>query len=684
MYANIILPLKLAYTMSYSIPGPLERGIRKGSWVTVTMHFRRYLGIVEDISYSAPEGIAPSRIKPIDTVEPIAAVSYMEIEFWKTVAEYYMCTVGEVFKAAYSGSFSKQIEYLAAQKELKGEEGAADRLIREERENRRGKTEWHMPVLSDMQAEAVRNTEKAFAAGRSVLLNGVTGSGKTEVYITLAIHKLLEGKQVLYMAPEIAMSKQLCGRLKNVFGESLMIFHSRQTSARKKQIFNALKNDSGSPHIILGTRSAVFLPFENLGLVIVDEEHDSSYKQEDPAPRYNGRDTALMLARQLGANVILGSATPSLESFFNVRCGKFAEVRLPEKYYGEKEPEIEIVDTIRARHLHDMKGSFSNRLVNEIAFCIKNHEQVLVFRSRRSYSPVIQCSGCGEVLKCPNCNVNLSYHKYSETVSCHYCGYSAHFNPVCPSCGAEALVPKGAGTEKLEEELKSLFPEAAIERFDADVFRNKTRSDAILKDFASGKTDILVGTQMITKGFDFENLALVAVISGDSLLSFQDFRNDERATELLYQLRGRAGRRKTRGKMLVQTDHSSHPVFKSLSEGSPFETRIEDMMTERSMFNYPPCSRMIRIISRDEYEGRLLRTGKALADALSDIRGIAFTGPVAPERNRLKNLYISEIWIKLQRTPLLRQQKAQIASAMESVRKQLDFKTDIFPDVDPL
>jgi primosomal protein N' (replication factor Y) len=680
MYASVLLPLKLGGGMTYAVPEEMRDGIFEGSRVEVTMHFRKYLGVVESVGYELPEGIDPSKVKPIGGIEPFAGVSRSEIEFWRLIADYYMCTVGEVYKAAYSGAFSKQIEYLAGQMAERGDETPAEKLIREDAEESmlRAVRE-NLPKLSELQLKATAQAHEAFAEGKAVLLDGVTGSGKTEVYISLAAESLAAGRSVLYMVPEIAMSRQLCDRLKKVFGTSLMVFHSQQTSAAKKRLYEALKNDSAHPRMVLGTRSAVFLPFERLGLVIVDEEHDASYKQEEPAPRYNGRDAALMLARSRGAKVILGSATPSLESLYNAGTGKFERVALNAKYFGEEDPEIEVVDTIKARKLHDMRGSLSNKLINEIRKCLDAHEQVMVFRSRRSYAPVVQCTECGETVKCPNCDVNLSYHKYNNTLACHYCDYVVPFDPHCPSCGAETLVPRGAGTEKVEEELKAAFPDAVVDRFDADVFQSKTKSNAVLKDFAEGRTDILVGTQMITKGFDFENLALVAVISGDSLLSYQDFRNDERAMEILSQLRGRAGRRRTRGRMLIQTDRPAHPVF-----GAIQTDRRAEMMEERKRFGYPPFTRMMKLIIKDEHEGRLGRVGEALAFELSGIKGLRFSGPVAAERSKLKGLYVTEIWIKLPRNAQLPSLKAAVAAACDRVRGQMDFQTDIVPDVDPL
>ena len=513
-YVDVILPLKLRDLFSYSVPDGID--VERGSWVVVKIVNTRYLGVVA--GFRDPDPVLDrTKIKPVVAVEAMEKVSDSELHFWSMLADYYMCSIGEVFKCAYPSSFFKQVE-------------KSRTLIPKPKEHKLVP----VPELSAAQQGALDKIKSLQSEGRNVLFEGVTGSGKTEVYMNLAAPVLKSGLSVLYLVPEIALSKQLEKRLEAVFGAKLLVWHSKQGPAAKKRILDAIS--VGNPHIVLGTRSAVFLPFRALGLVIIDEEHDSSYKQTDPAPRYNGRDAALMLASIHSAPAVLGSATPSLEALYNVTSGKYGFVALAEKYFGGGGVAVDVIDMTTAYKLHNVKGSFSMKLINMIAATLARGEQVLIFRSRRAYSSYVQCSGCGEVPHCPDCNVALSYHKFNNSLSCHYCGRSFQYQPACAKCGAE-LVLRGAGTEKLEEELKSFFPEAVIDRFDADTVASKKEEERILKDFSSGRTNIMVGTQMVTKGFDFDNLTLVAVINADSLLCMHDFRADERALQLFEQIK---------------------------------------------------------------------------------------------------------------------------------------------------
>ncbi|MCK9625063.1 MAG: primosomal protein N' [Bacteroidales bacterium] len=664
-YVDVILPLKLRGKISYAVPEPFTTQIKVGSWVMVRLIGRRYLAVVEAISDTPPD-IDSNKVKEIESMESLPIVEQNEMDFWRSIAEYYMCSVGEIFKAAYSVSFQKQVEKVRTKKEVKKEFSINS-----------------LPELSVLQQEAYCQIGKYFEKNKIVLLNGVTGSGKTEIYIHLAQKVLEEGKSVLYMVPEIALSRQLNSRLEDIFGEKLMVYHSKQTSLQKKKVFDALKgttSESGSirdAKIILGTRSSVFLPFNELGLVIIDEEHDSSYKQSEPAPRYNGRDAAIMLATKRGTKVILGSATPSMESFYNVTIGKYVQVDLCEKYHGVIEPEIEIIDTNKAYRLHNMKGSFSMQLINQIASRLELGEQVMIFRSRRSYSPIVQCSQCGAIPKCPHCNVSLSYHKFNNSLVCHYCNYKVSFTTRCPSCGEPALDSKGAGTEKIEEELNELFPNAKIARFDADTTSGKVQEQKILKDFAGGKTDILVGTQMITKGFDFERLSLVAVINADALFSIQDFRADERSGQLLQQLRGRAGRREKEGKMIIQTAQPDHPVLQKIGECSNVGLK------ERKTFGYPPYVRMVLIIVKDKYESRLWRLSNDISSVIKQCGIKDFAGPISPQIDKIQEKFLTQFWIKLPRNRTLYVTKKALYEGIEFIKTQYKFAPEIIIDVDP-
>lgn len=798
-YAELILPLKLRGTLSYCVPEELVHCVEVGSWVNVMMSGREYLCVVEAISDVAPD-ILPNKLKAISAVVDLPKVEASEMLFWHNLADYYMCTVGEVFKAAYSLSFHKQVA-IQGERKLKAEEKAvkaAARAAEEAQKPKRRKKRvaadadsceakessgslsaagvssvpeqlpscevndgseplsvsgvFPLPELSTLQQEVLAKVKSYFSENKPVLLHGVTGSGKTEIYMHLAKEVLLRGKSVLYMVPEIALSAQLKSRLENVFGDKLLIFNSKQTAVQRKKVFDALKSSNvpeisegadgnsrassasavsedadgdsrassesarcetsesarcetavGVPpeavgYIILGTRSAVLLPFFDLGLVIIDEEHDSSYKQADPAPRYNGRDAAMMLARQCGASVIMGSATPSFEAQYNVLTGKYARVELGQKFYGNTEPIIKIIDTNKAYRLHNMKGPFSMQLINEIRKTVDRGEQVMIFRSRRAYSPIVQCSECGEIPKCPKCNVSLSYHKFNNMLECHYCGYRKKYTPLCPKCGEQTLVNKGAGTEKIEEELKEYFPDMVIERFDADTTESKVREQKLLKDFAAGKINILVGTQMITKGFDFDRLALVAVIQADSLFSVQDFRADERAYQLLQQLRGRAGRRGKQGMIMIQTAQPEHPVVMRLVEEShrmdpdyPWKTEEKcalegddgSGLKEREIFCYPPYVRLLLISIKDRQQWRVQAVAKDMLTLFAQCGINNQVGPFAPAIEKVNGYHILQYWVKLPRNGRLGKIKQALSNGIELVKSKYNNTPTIVVDVDP-
>lgn len=605
IYANIILPVKFTGDITYIVPNIYSSNIQEGTRVKVDLAGKIYDGVIhnilnqeqlkEQLLQQAKEKNGPHKeinYKPILSVEELSPVSKEEMQLWEQLANYYLCSIGEVFKAAYSSMTLRQ-------ETIKPRKTVAHFI-----ESIHQHPDITCPQLSPAQ-EKIHQTileQTQQYPHKPILLKGVTGSGKTEIYINLAQRQLEQGRNVLYMVPEIAISKQLQNRLKKVFGERLLTFHSKQTASEKARIHKILTSAAPVPPvIILGTRSALFLPYRELGLIIIDEEHDTSYKQTDPAPRYHARDAAIILANIHKSNTLLGSATPSFESEYNCEIGRFTKIELNEKYYGAVNPNIEIVDLIYARKSRQMVGSFSQKLINEIRKTITNNGQVLIFRNRRSYSPIVECTECGSIPKCPHCNVYLSYHKYNNTLRCHYCDYTAPFNGICPKCGLDTLQYKGAGTEKLEEELKAIFPDKNIARYDADITKSKTADEQVIKEFANGTTDILIGTQMISKGFDFERLNLVAVMQADTILGIQDFRADERAIQLFNQLMGRTGRRGIRGKLIIQTNQKEHPVFKQLSENQHLtanvpNTLITTILSERKEFNFAPYVRMVKVI----------------------------------------------------------------------------------------
>lgn len=552
--------------------------------------------------------------------------------------------------------------------------------------------------LSAAQKEALTSIRDGFSSGKPVLLDGVTGSGKTEIYISLALDAISKGRNVLYMVPEIAVSRQLEERLKRVFGDMLLTFHSKESSASRVDVAEAMKSRQ---YVVLGTRSSIFLPHHDLGVVIVDEEHDSSYKQDAPAPRYNGRDTALMLAKLNRADVVLGSATPSLESLYNCKTGKMAYVRLSERYFGAEDSDVEIIDTIAERRKRGMKGSFSYKLIERINSVLSDGGQILLLRARRAYSPAVQCVSCGDIPRCPHCNVPLSYHRQEEGVlMCHYCGWRTPFDAKCGKCGG-ALEPVGAGTQKIEEEAAALFPSARIARLDSDTASAAGRENEIIREFSRKKIDILVGTQIIAKGFDFDGLSMVAVIGADSLVGQQDFRADERSVQLLEQFRGRCGRRGEKGLFVIQTAQPSHPVYRvfarSDENGVDVKSLMDNMLNERFQFGYPPFSRIVKIIVKDTDEGRLDRMSLALAGALrsrfgvpvagfvqGSNAGITVTGPFAPPVDKQSDSFIRDIRVSLRKDKSLASNKSALASTVSSFEAQYSYAGHVALDVDPL
>lgn len=676
-YVTVIVPLKIDWEPFYSIPDemPGAPDVQIGTRVTVLFAGRKYLAVVS--SADVRPSVEMSKIRPVLGIDAdIAPVSPEEFELWHFVSEYYMCSTGEVYKAASSSMKLKG--------GLKCDEG--------------GIADSFSPgfALSPAQNTAICEIRQAFLSRKPVLLQGVTGSGKTEIYMTLAIDTMRAGRNVLYLIPEIAVSRQLEDRLGKVFGSALLVFHSGKTAARRAEIAAKVRNRR---YIVLGTRSALFLPHENLGLVIVDEEHDTSYKQSDPAPRYNGRDTALMLARIHGADAVLGSATPSLESIYNCTSGRMVKVNLTDRYYGSEDADVEIIDTLAERRKHGMSGCFSFKLSDRIRNVLKEGGQVLILRTRRSYSTSVQCSSCGHILKCPHCNVPLNWHKDRNLLMCHYCGRKVAFDGKCPECGG-LLKPLGAGTQKVEEEASELFPGARIARLDGDVALSARETASVIRDFSMRRTDILIGTQMISKGFDFEGLELVAAIQSDSLLGQQDFRADERAVQILEQFRGRCGRRGQRGHFVIQTAQPGHPVYAHFREkglDSDENTLTDNMLAERKMFGYPPFSRIVEIRLKDRNEARLEKLSGELASVLMSSFGIGMagfvqadagpvmvTGPYVPVIDKVNDHYQRNIRLSFKRDGRLASGKKRLGCLVRAFETERSWIGHVTIDVDPM
>lgn len=660
-YADVIIPLKFKDSVTYSIPEEMEGLVVVGSIVKVTVVGRPYTALVIRIK-DTPD-LDPARIRPVSSVVDIKPVTGANMEFLRQVASYYMCSLGETFRFA-APSTVKVLKRLKKQSpQISGRTDGSTCTIA-------------APALSKEQSIAAEKIKALFRNGKNVLLHGITGSGKTEIYMTLAQECLEKGKSVLYLVPEIALSRQIQSRLASCFGDRLLVYHSRQTAAAKREVYNKISGDTG-PYIILGLRSALFLPYRSLGLVIVDEEHDSSYKQTDQAPRYNGRDTALILGKTAGCPVLLGSATPSFESIYNAKTGKLGLVVLSHRYYGGEDSKVTIVDMPKERRKNAVKGPFSLILLKAIAERLEKKEQTVIFRSRRAYASAMECPDCGEIPKCPRCNIPLSYHKFNGSMSCHYCGYSTKAPSICPSCGKGRMILLGDGTEKVEEDLQKIFPQARIARFDADTTKNKNEEARILKQFANGETDILVGTQMISKGFDFSRLTLTAVLKAETVTQVFDFRADERALQLFRQLLGRAGRRDIPGEMIVQTSRADHPVFDMLLH--PGMTDSNFLLDERREFGYPPFTRIILLTIKSKDRNRTAdMAGKASICAYS----AGFTdisGPSAVPADRSAGEYAMQLIIKAARS---RDWSAEKAKLYKSIREM--HTADLTIDVDPI
>lgn len=537
--------------------------------------------------------------------------------------------------------------------------------------------------LSPAQQAAEDSIQKQFNEKNVILLHGVTSSGKTEIYIHLIKKAIDEGKQVLYLLPEIALTVQMTRRLQNVFGSRLGIYHSKYSDAERVEIWK--KQLSSEPYdIILGARSAVFLPFTRLGFVIVDEEHETSFKQQDPAPRYHARSTAIMLARMYeGAKVLLGTATPSMESYHNACTGKYGYVQLTTRYKDVAMPEIRVVDTKDLYHRKMMRGAFSPDLLEAMRTALRNKKQVLLFQNRRGFAPMVECKVCGWVPKCKNCDVSLTYHRSMNLLTCHYCGYTYPVPKQCPNCESTELLGRGYGTEKIEDRVRELFPEARIARMDLDTTRSAGAYGRIIDDFSCGRTDILIGTQMITKGLDFSGITVVGILNADTMLNYPDFRAYEQAFQMLSQVSGRAGRRDERGLVILQTKSADLPVIQQVVAGD-FQTFARDLLEERSMFRYPPFYHLVYVYLRHRNEQLVDSAAIEMASRLRQAFADRVLGPDKPAVARVKTESIRKIVIKLEQginLPLARQCMAEARTQLLQDKRYAAMT--VFFDVDP-
>lgn len=537
--------------------------------------------------------------------------------------------------------------------------------------------------LNEHQQRALHGIQDSFRTKNVCLLHGVTASGKTEIYIHLIAEAIRQGKQVLYLLPEIALTTQITERLQRVFGSRVGIYHSKFPDAERVEIWQKQLSDDGYD-LILGVRSSVFLPFRRLGLVIVDEEHENTYKQQDPAPRYHARNAAIVLAAMYGAKTLLGTATPSVESWFNATNGKYGLVELKERYKEIQLPEIIPVDIKELHRKKRMNGPFSPLLLQYVREALEQREQVILFQNRRGFAPMVECNTCGWVPKCKNCDVSLTYHKGLNQLTCHYCGYTYQLPRVCPACEGTDLRNRGFGTEKIEDDIRAIFPEARVARMDLDTTRTRTAYERIISDFEQGKTDILIGTQMVSKGLDFEHVSVVGILNADTMLNYPDFRAYERAFQLMAQVAGRAGRKNKRGRVVLQTKSMDHAIIPQVI-ANDFEGMVGGQLAERQLFHYPPYYRLVYVYLKNRNETLLDLMAQTMAGKLRAVFGNRVLGPDKPPVARVQTLFIRKIIVKIENNAPMARARELLVQVQKEMLAEDRFKSlVVYYDVDPM
>ena len=751
------MPLPLEGTFTYSVPQDLEDKIKVGMRVVVPCGQKKtYTALCVEVTDKKPN-IGVKNIKCIYSVlDDMPMLLPQQLKLWQWMAEYYMCTLGDIYKAAlpaglkaedgyrpktetYVGltekfhdemalnialdmvsRYEKQQKALAGYLELSHWAEMSGTAIPDDikeitqtelcnvthcttptvkslvkrgileiyqkevgRLNTDGEfTPQNAKLLNEAQQEAYNQVLMQFMKKNVVLLHGVTSSGKTEIYIHLILKALQDHKQVLFLLPEIALTVQIMERLQRVFGSRLGIYHSKYSDAERVEIWK--KQVSACPYdIIIGARSAALLPFKNLGLVIIDEEHETSYKQQDPAPRYHARSAAIMLASMYGAKTLLGSATPCMETYTNAKNGKFGYVRLDKRYKDIALPKIEVVDVKDMARRKMMKGPFSPRLLEAIQESLDNNKQVILFQNRRGFVPIVECQDCGWIPKCEHCDVSLTMHKNTNLLTCHYCGYTYAIPKVCPKCGGIHLRGHGFGTEKIEDQIMELFPEAKVARMDLDTTRTKNAYARIIEDFAYGKTNVLIGTQMITKGLDFDRVQLVGILDADSMLNYPDFRAYEHSYMMLQQVSGRAGRKGKQGLVILQTKSADLPVIEQVAANDS-KTFYEDLDEERRLFNYPPYTRLIYVYLKHQHDNVVESAALMLGSILRGWFGERILGPDKPAVARVKSMCIRKIMIKLENGIDQKKVREYLRMAQKQILQDKQYAAlQIFYDVDP-
>ena len=748
MFADIILPLPLDGVFTYSVPQSLEGQVIRGVRVLVPLgRNKTYVGIISEVHDKKPEGYQTKDILQVLDSCPILLDAQLHLWQWiadyymAPIGEVFKAAFPAGLKAKdgyrprtetyieLSQKFrneaaihvalnmlqraSKQltafIDYLALSGWDKNEpqEITRDELLNQghslptltalvkrgllqtyEREvgrlNLGGEPCFEkIKPLSQVQQDAFNKIQFSFLKKNVTLLHGVTSSGKTEIYIHLIRQTLEQKKQVLYLLPEIALTVQMMERLQRVFGNRLGIYHSKYSDAERVEIWQ--KQLSTHPYdVILGARSAVFLPFQDLGLVIVDEEHETSYKQQDPMPRYHARSAAIMLAQMFGAKTLLGTATPSLETYHNAKTGKFGIVELFQRYQGIELPEIQIVDIKDLQHRKMMNGPFSPILLSKVREALERGEQVILFQNRRGYAPVVECKQCGWVPHCQHCDVSLTFHRHLNQLSCHYCGYTYQVPTECPNCGCIHLQTRGYGTEKIEAEVHDIFPEARIARMDLDTTRSRQAYERIIGDFSSGRTNLLIGTQMISKGLDFDKVSVVGILNADSMLNYPDFRAYEHAFMMMSQVGGRAGRRGKRGLVILQTKSPDLPLIQQVVHND-YAAFYRLLIAERQQFKYPPFYRLIYVFLKHRDDRTVETASIEMVSRLRQWFGARALGPDKPSVSKVKSLSIRKLVLKFEPGINMSEVRKYLALAQQQMLQDKRYSSlQIYFDVDPL
>ncbi len=650
-----------------SLPAP-------GTRVVVPLMKKEVRGVVLREHTEPIDEALFSKIRPISAIlEEAPAVPPYQLALWQWMSAYYMCSLGEVMAAALPGGLDK-------------------RLTDPPKRSRKKDMTYTGPIepvhdLSPAQAESVDSIETFWKSGKDiVLLHGVTSSGKTDIYIHLIQAQLAQGKNVLYLVPEIALTTQLTSRLQKIFGDQLIVYHSRFTDAEREQRYKQITNNQSpitNNYVVLGARSAIFLPIPNIGLVIVDEEHEPSYKQAEPNPRYHARAAAIVLAKEHGAKVLLGTATPSIESYYLAQKGVYGLVSLTERFGGAELPDIQLIDLKRQYERKEMYDHFSDPLVDRIRQCLADNKQIILFQNRRGYAPQIQCVQCGQPPRCVQCDVPMTLHLRPRELQCHYCGYHMPVPAVCPQCGGE-LKAVGIGTERIEDEIQSLFPEARVLRMDLDTTRNKSAYQDIINAFANHECDILVGTQMITKGLHFDDVRLVAVLNADPLFNQPDFRAYERAFQMLEQVAGRAGRKGIKGEVWIQTFDPENKMLQ-LVQTHDYVALYNQQLTEREMFHYPPFHRIIRLQLRHAKQAQVHTTATQLQAYLARIFGRRVSAVIIPSVERVQAYYIRELTLRIEAGANIAEAKRRLREANEYIFSMKSNKNvKLILDIDPI